>query len=269
MLLCVEMALFAVLHIFAFPYKPYLKENSDPLTSSGAGYSGTGPNYQGGRFGMRAIGDAFNPWDMIKASARGFRWLFVGVRKRHADPSYHVKPDDDYGKQSQTITFAGNGEPATELSSSYQDGAVDNKYPGGRRPTFPPDDRQGLLTHAQRPGELNLPPYSQAANYSNQPSPMASSVDSENDLGDMNQQHNQYPPGYSRPPPGAGRPYPESVYEDTSYHGVQPSAPVGIPPRDVMPSSNRPLTQAQALHSELWGGAGPRPPQPHSGYDYR
>lgn len=80
MLICLEMAVFAVLHLFAFPWrKPYGPQ------------SAKGPELwrsQGGPYGIYAYVDAFNPWDILKAVARGFRWLFVGRRQRKADRSY-------------------------------------------------------------------------------------------------------------------------------------------------------------------------------------
>lgn len=93
LMLSVEMFLFAIIHIFAYPWAPYRrgapvifypkpcedapepKENA-PLPPSG------------GKMGLRAIGDAFNFWDVIKAFGRGMRWLFVGVKRRHEDVSY-------------------------------------------------------------------------------------------------------------------------------------------------------------------------------------
>ncbi|EMC98837.1 hypothetical protein BAUCODRAFT_55598, partial [Baudoinia panamericana UAMH 10762] len=87
-MLCIEMAGFAVLHLFAFPWKEYSTKRKDPLELTGAGFSGEIPRYKGGPLGIKAMGDAFNPWDIIKASGRGFRWLFVGYKKRTLDRSY-------------------------------------------------------------------------------------------------------------------------------------------------------------------------------------
>lgn len=74
-----EMTVLAILHHKAFPYKPYKLDslNSDP--DGLVGYS-HGPTI--------AILDAVNPWDYIKAMARGCRWLFCGVHDRENDPSY-------------------------------------------------------------------------------------------------------------------------------------------------------------------------------------
>lgn len=104
LLLCIEMALFSILHLFAFPYTPYLAKNAlvgepkayplspasdnpDPVLNE------LGPN-QGGFLGIKAFVDAMNPWDLVKGFARGMRWLFVGVKTRENDPSY--KNHDTY-----------------------------------------------------------------------------------------------------------------------------------------------------------------------------
>lgn len=139
------MAIFAVLHIFAFPWKVYsIKHNyADPLTAPGSGYSGGVAKYKGGPLGIYALADAANPWDIIKASARGFRWLFVGVRKRELDVSYQnpTKPKGA-GAGYMGPTYAGNAEPATELRPSED-------IAGGRlRADQDEDDRAGLLRHS-------------------------------------------------------------------------------------------------------------------------
>jgi hypothetical protein len=68
------MSLFAILHFWGFPWRPYVGSQK----------------YYGGSFGLRAILDAANPWDLVKATARGFRWLFVGRKSRTLDPSYRM-----------------------------------------------------------------------------------------------------------------------------------------------------------------------------------
>lgn len=102
-LLTIEMACFSVLHIFAFPFQPYSLSKKNALNAPGAGFSGM-PHYEGGFLGIKAYLDAGNPWDIIKASARGFRWLFVGVKHRREDSSYQ-----DSGWGSDSGVFSGNG----------------------------------------------------------------------------------------------------------------------------------------------------------------
>ncbi|KAF2100934.1 DUF300-domain-containing protein, partial [Rhizodiscina lignyota] len=78
MLLCIEMACFAILHIFAFSSKPYNISNPANASDPSMKYHGF----------FYALIDAFNPWDIVKALARSMRWLFVGYRKRENDESY-------------------------------------------------------------------------------------------------------------------------------------------------------------------------------------
>ena len=145
-LLCIEMAIFAVMHIFAFPWKPYslkhaqrhkLSEPSSGFSGSFNGtYGGAQPSYAHGIVG--ALADAFNPWDIIKMTARGFRWLFIGVRKRHEDVSYSNVANP--AKQTTGYvgpTYAGTIEAATELE----------------RRNKSEDDRAGLLTNQTSIGQ--------------------------------------------------------------------------------------------------------------------
>ena len=90
-LLCLEMFLFAILHIWAYPWKDYSAGRGGALATAESGAGNPleeGTLYKGGVLGWRAYLDAFNPWDMIKAIARGFRWVFVGRRMREQDVSY-------------------------------------------------------------------------------------------------------------------------------------------------------------------------------------
>jgi len=89
MLLCIEMALFSILHLFAFPWKEYDIHRSPIVAAeSGPSFLPDASSYKGGPFGLRALLDAFNPWDLIKAVVRAFRWLLVGRHNREQDVSY-------------------------------------------------------------------------------------------------------------------------------------------------------------------------------------
>ncbi len=97
LLLCVEMACFAVLHLWAFPYRPYLdnaRTTFYPVADPDGLDAMPKPNEHyprsGGFMGLGAIVDALNIWDVVKAFGRGVRWLCVGVRKRHNDISYQA-----------------------------------------------------------------------------------------------------------------------------------------------------------------------------------
>ena len=144
------MAFFAVFHLWAFPWAVYDVRRSDIVAAeSAAGYIHDPKTaYQGGKFGERALLDAFNPWDIVKMTARGFRWLFVGVRSRHDDVSYQDaaggKSDTAYGPVGPT--FAATGEAATELADSKDDTR-------GRRNTYE-EDRAGLLHSGAAMGRM-------------------------------------------------------------------------------------------------------------------
>ncbi|KAE8442995.1 hypothetical protein EG329_002458 [Mollisiaceae sp. DMI_Dod_QoI] len=88
LLLCIEMAIFAVLHLFAFPWKPYQSPKNVEYPMSPI-KNEIGPK-QGGFLGVMALMDAMNPWDLVKGFARGMRWLFVGRKHRENDPSYKM-----------------------------------------------------------------------------------------------------------------------------------------------------------------------------------
>jgi hypothetical protein len=136
MLTCVEMAIFAVLHLFAFPWKPYDLKNQSPLDTTIDGYSAQPTKYASGP--ARALLDALNPWDIIKACGRGFRWLFYGARHRKNDSSYQTKLEPVATNTTYNgPTFAGNGEPINAPPATKKnEGSGDS-------------DTTGLLSDAQ------------------------------------------------------------------------------------------------------------------------
>jgi hypothetical protein len=91
LLLCFEMALFSILHLWAFPYRPYT-DNAKATFYPVAGLSGVPrENEHQPKAGLaRALWDAANVWDVVKAFGRGMRWLFVGVKHRKQDVSYQA-----------------------------------------------------------------------------------------------------------------------------------------------------------------------------------
>jgi hypothetical protein len=103
MLICFEMTLFACLHHWAFPWKPYHLSNQ----LRGSGYLehyACSPH--------EALLSAINPWDYVKAAARGCRWLFRDVHRRKHDASYNdttkiaieMKTKDELEKKRATAT---------------------------------------------------------------------------------------------------------------------------------------------------------------------
>ncbi|PNY23637.1 Transmembrane protein [Tolypocladium capitatum] len=100
LLLCVEMACFAIMHLWAFPYAPYVAGAPAtfypvPDTDKGSPSVENGRSPPSGGFmGLLAIFDALNLWDFVKAFGRGMRWLFCGLRRRKEDISYKLNRGD-------------------------------------------------------------------------------------------------------------------------------------------------------------------------------
>jgi len=137
------MAIFAVMHIFAFSAKPYHINKRTSLSTSypepGVA-SNSSLTYFGGFLGIKALFDAFNPWDIVKASARGFRWLFVGRKHRKQDSSYQAHP-----KTSHDSSYTGSGEVSTELHGVQNDGSPERMVGGGGRAHYDIRDDRPLL----------------------------------------------------------------------------------------------------------------------------
>lgn len=145
-ILIIEMSLFSILHIFAYPWKPYSLKHSatDPLET---GYTADAKHYKGGPMGIKAIADAFNPWDIVKASARGFRWMFVGVRQRHMDVSYQPAAAKLGGQDTGYM-----GPTTYAMAGDATSGSVSSSNHGRRgRAATAEDDRAGLLNNVQHP----------------------------------------------------------------------------------------------------------------------
>ncbi len=91
MLLDIEMAIFAIFHLWAFSWRPYSLKSKHNLAESVPGHDLARSDYKGGPLGIKAIFEAFNPWDLVKAVGRAAKWLFVGRKKRTQDVSYQIR----------------------------------------------------------------------------------------------------------------------------------------------------------------------------------
>ncbi|PWI71400.1 DUF300 domain protein [Purpureocillium lilacinum] len=160
MLLCVEMALFAILHLWAFPYAPYVAGAPATFYPSPDPNKG-GPSREnqrsapsGGPMGIMAVVDALNLWDFVKAFGRGMRWLFCGVKRRKEDVSYKLNhgdaldmdslPEGKEGASTYDAMRAGNVPPTHPYSrpgGPYQMSGV----VGGA----PHEESAGLINNAQ------------------------------------------------------------------------------------------------------------------------
>jgi hypothetical protein len=238
MLVCVEMSIFAVMHLFAFPWKPYDLANQRPYEVS----EELPKRYAYGA--IRAILAAMNPWDIVKAIGRGFRWLFYGVRHRKNDASYQTKLEpmaSEIGYQGPT--FAGNGEPAVEAGRLKKETA-----PAGTNGSDD-SDTAGLLSHPQANPYVRQDSYNSAYgghNRSNNPDSLPSA-------------------------PSSGQVYgverPDRTFEtqDTTYPGHPPNQ---LPPPRYQEEvhHHRPSTEwdmfAGTNHPRAGAPPGPRSPGP-------
>src|SRR5262249_9617201 len=139
---------FSLMHIVAFPWRGYdVRQISDP-----AAYN------QGGFGGWRALMDAFNPWDIIKASARGFRWLFVGRRHRAdtaSSPEETKLENIETGGRERNSRFGPSSGPPNPLPSGY--GVAQDGKPGFRRQDSDNnEDHARLLSNAQDVPSINV-----------------------------------------------------------------------------------------------------------------
>ncbi|KAK5937894.1 hypothetical protein PMZ80_010023 [Knufia obscura] len=108
------MGIVAALHLWAYSHKPYvLDKHADPQALqalqapqvSPASEDLTVQEYHGGLLGYRAVLDALNPWDIIKAVGRSIKWLFKGSRQRSDDHTY-IQLTASPAKQGMGITDA-------------------------------------------------------------------------------------------------------------------------------------------------------------------
>jgi hypothetical protein len=158
LLLCIEMAIFSILHLFAFPYKPYTNRMEPTKYPSGLGISELGPK-QGGFLGINALIDAMNPWDLAKGFARGMRWLFVGRKHREEDPSYKASSFDTNNRGNDNDMTLGPTGLADNRYKGTEGLPIANEF---RRSNFEApgqiplnEEGAGLIAHAQ-PNPLNV-----------------------------------------------------------------------------------------------------------------
>lgn len=140
MLLCIEMALFAILHLWAFSWKPYSLGSKTYVAETVPGETPGGRSYKGGVLGLKAIWDAFNPWDMFKATGRAAKWLWRDRKHRHKDVSY------DISRKTTASSYPENGQKLSNLNgpTAYGDNALPTQFANGDV-----DEGQNLLANSQ------------------------------------------------------------------------------------------------------------------------
>jgi len=84
------MAIFAVFHIFAYSWRPYLISG------------GTTASYQGGVLGWKAFLDAFNVLDIVQELIRAWQWVFTG-KDRRMDKVERPEDDNKLGEDTPSV----------------------------------------------------------------------------------------------------------------------------------------------------------------------
>jgi Organic solute transporter Ostalpha len=203
MLLCIEMTFFSILHLWAYPWQEYDVKRSVAIaaeTPGGFDASDPHPQYLGGPFGYKAFLEAYNPWDIIKAVGRGFKWMAVGRRYRTEDISY--KQHGDGTALADAAGFKGNGA-YQKLPDSREQSPARGSY---QRPTA-----YGVAhPSGSRPG--------------------TSDGTGDGDMGTM--PHHPYDAAayHDVPPTSTHTAYGGAGAQDTAYHGaVNPPAPMPMP----------------------------------------
>ena len=184
--------------------------------------------------GIKAFLDAFNPWDLVKAVGRGFKWALVGRKHREKDISYkhHVQGTD----LAPTGADGAFGVPR-RISTSFV-----TAKPGRYQPLDDHEDDQ-LLAHAQSnpvsraPDTYQIPPH--------EPNHVAG------DIGAMGvaARYGEGPVhlGTRHPTPGTLQTLEQgqetgvtdtNLHEDTRYHGAHSYRPPPTEPRRGQPASN-------------------------------
>ncbi|KAI4110805.1 MAG: hypothetical protein LQ339_001081 [Xanthoria mediterranea] len=151
LLLCIEMAIFSIFHLFAFPWQVYdIRRSAIVASESVPGYLPDPKTaYLGGPLGSKALLDAFNPWDLVKAIGRGFRWFAVGRRNREQDVSYQAyKISRPLNPDATDIDGMGNRRDRMP-SGPFTPGAISKQGRYHQVKGGPDEDDRRLLSHQQ------------------------------------------------------------------------------------------------------------------------
>lgn len=257
MLLCIEMAIFSVFHLWAFPWKVYDVRRSQIVASESAAGFFPDPKtaYHGGPFGVKALMDAFNPWDIIKAIGRGFKWFLVGRKTRMEDISYKNSAEGTGLEPTRNqITAFEAGNHSFEGASRTPHPFVQGGKPGRYQQLSKEEDSDRLLAYPQSNPEASYP----------RPMERLPHPNAGGDIGIMG----VYDP--HDPPTPRGPRYPTTrnldpgqeygiaderdlEEQDTGYHGARGRV-TPVPPPDSHPLGP-PGGRSNENEWDIWGGA--------------
>ncbi|KAI8220580.1 hypothetical protein K4K55_011490 [Colletotrichum sp. SAR 10_96] len=264
LLLCFEMALFALLHLWAFPWRPYAPgakptfyptpDSRDPNAHPRENEHGP-PS--GGWLGFGAIGNALNLWDFVKAFGRGMRWLLCGVKRRKEDPSYKTAASLDMDDLDKGDTsYARPGAKSTDhlpIATEFRRSTYLQPSRPPPRPARADNESDSLIAHAQ-PHASEMSPPQRPARPVSPMSPISPYQDKSYEAAGM-------VPAY-HPPREAYHPQRDA---DAEWERTALAPSPGMPPNAVAPSPTatgpRDLTQ-QRIGEALWGARSPVPESP-------
>lgn len=142
------MAAVAILHLWAYPYEPYNSNRKEMERESVPGEPT--PRHGGVILSSKAILDALNIWDLVKAIGRSARWAFKGRKSRHLDASY------DLINWSQADRVAYEHSMAPNLPTAYTGPRPPGDGSSGHSSSAYGGGGQGLLGSA-RPMPTPIP----------------------------------------------------------------------------------------------------------------
>lgn len=159
------MAVFALFHLWAFPWKVYDVKRSKIVASETVPGFSLDPktSYRGGWLGINALLDAFNLWDLIKAIGRGFKWIIIGHRKREQDISYLNSTRVTGLEPIRTKDPPPRNNAPFDENDFSADPDIHHYYTGRNNAPYghlDQDEEDDLLGHAQSVPQSHPPPYS-------------------------------------------------------------------------------------------------------------
>lgn len=224
--------MFSVLHLFSFSWTPYRLK--DQQIDDDAQLVDGRLGYHGGFMGIRAFAEAFNPWDLVKAIGRGFRWLFIGYKKRTQDPSYMGQPGASFSlKPSASGPQTSMPGPHVTAYGGAGAGLLSGK--AGRYGS-PDEEGEELLSHVQGNPSSSYPPHAGG------------------DIG-MASYYEEGPHSHNY----------GSRYEDVQSVGLRPVSPISYQPYSPARSPYQPSEDEMQGHDEYrpQTASGPSNPYPH------
>jgi hypothetical protein len=135
LLICFEMIIFAIMHLWAFPWNDYQTSDLGPAVYDRSKKMGP----------IRALVDTFNPFDMVRAFARGMKWTIVGHKRRHEEAKVLAARRDESVKLDDTPYAAEESQGL--VSNAEQMGQT--SLPG----TYPEGFAEGLMVHHPSPAD--------------------------------------------------------------------------------------------------------------------